>query len=144
MGIRALLRRIIGKSEESAAVENGMRDMQYAVDYLALEVSRLRSIVRYLSADVINDLPITYRTRESFDYQWRESPDGDWMDTRPELKQREPGLVVEYTRLPREWFTGRKVLDAGCGSGRFARRTMNASSHYVIARRSGSYQRPAD
>lgn len=120
MGIRTLLKRMAGQNGASPAVENRLRDMQYSVDYLTLEVSRLRSLVRYLSADVINGLPITYRTRESFDYQWRESPDGNWIETRPELKQREPGLVLEYTKLPPEWFAGKRVLDAGCGSGRFS------------------------
>lgn len=101
-------------------VDQQVRDMQYSIEYLSLEVSRLRSLVRYLSADVINNLPITYRTRESFDYQWRDSPDGNWTETRPELKLREPNLVLEYTKLPKDWFPGKRVLDAGCGSGRFS------------------------
>jgi 2-polyprenyl-3-methyl-5-hydroxy-6-metoxy-1,4-benzoquinol methylase len=107
--------------------------MKYSIEYLSMEVSRLRSLVRYLSADVINSLPITYRTRESFDYQWRDSPDGHWTETHPELKLHEPNLVIEYTKLPKEWFKGKKILDAGCGSGRFswAMASMGAMVHAV-------------
>ncbi len=47
-------------------------------------------------------------------------PDGNWIENRPELKEREPRIVCEYTRLSREWFQGKRVLDAGCGSGRFS------------------------
>lgn len=135
MDIRNFLRRLIGVSNPPSSnhVEEQVRNMQYSVDYLSLEVSRLRSLVRYLTADGINQLPITYRTRESFDYQWRESPDGNWIETRPELKQREPKLVQEYTRLPADWFKDKKVLDAGCGSGRFswAMASLGARVHAV-------------
>lgn len=92
----------------------------YEVEYLLLEVSRLRSSMRYLLGDRGEELPLQLRTRESFEFQWAEMPDGNWIDTRPELKQREPGLVVEFTRLSRDWFAGKRVLDAGCGSGRFS------------------------
>jgi len=120
MGVRAFIKRVIGTQVLSPMVEQQVLDMQYSIEYLSLEVSRLRSLVRYLSADVINNLPITYRTRESLDYQWQDSPDGNWTDTRPELKLREPGLVLEYTKLVKECFKGEKVFDAGCGSGRFS------------------------
>jgi 2-polyprenyl-3-methyl-5-hydroxy-6-metoxy-1,4-benzoquinol methylase len=88
--------------------------------YLQFEVSRLRSMVRHLSAATIRDFPLTRETNDSFDYQWRDMPDGDWIINRPELKEREPKLVLQYTQLAPEWFAGKRVLDAGCGSGRFS------------------------
>ena len=97
-----------------------LQNMRYELDYLQLEVSRLRSLVRYLAADIVNDMPITQRTKESFNFQWSDSPDGNWVETRPELKVREPGLVCEYTGLDAQWFKDKRVLDAGCGSGRFS------------------------
>ena len=141
MSIRTLLKRIVGRGIGDPASDNRVRDMQYSIDYLSLEVSRLRSLVRYLSADVINTLPITYRTRESFDYQWKDSPDGNWTETRPELKQREPGLVIEYTKLSRDWFAGKRVLDAGCGSGRFswAMASLGAEVHAVDQSEAGVF-----
>lgn len=95
-------------------------DVRAELDYLHLEVSRLRSLVRHLSASRINELPLYAKSRSSFDYQWKDTVDGDWTTNRPELKEREPGLVLRYTGLPRDWFKGKNVLDAGCGSGRFS------------------------
>lgn len=141
MNIRAIVKRILGQQVSSPIDGQHVRDMQYSIEYLSLEVSRLRSLLRYLSADVINDLPITYRTRESFDYQWKDSPDGNWTETRPELKLREPRLVVEYTNLPKDWFEGKKVLDAGCGSGRFswAMASMGAGVHALDQSEAGVF-----
>lgn len=88
--------------------------------YLRLEVSKLSSIARYLVADRINNLPIYMKSMQSFDYQWKGTEDGDWIATRPELKKTEPLKVLEYTKLQPEWFKNKRVLDAGCGSGRFS------------------------
>lgn len=90
------------------------------IDYLQFEVSRLRSIVRHLAADRINTFPIERDTRDSFDYQWSDTPDGDWTKSRPELKERERNSVRSFSRLPDEWFEGKQALDAGCGSGRWS------------------------
>ncbi len=97
-----------------------LRSLEHKVDYLVYEVRRQASILRYLSADSIHHLPIKSYTKDSFNFQWRDMPDGNWFETRPELKAREPGLVLQYTGLEREWFRGKVVLDAGCGSGRFS------------------------
>lgn len=141
MDIRSLLKRAVGYDTARSDVHSHIRDMQYTIEYLSLEVSRLRSLVRYLSAETINSLPITYRTRESFDYQWKDSPDGNWIETRPELKQREPLLVLEFTKLSRDWFPGKSILDAGCGSGRFswAMASMGAQVHAVDQSEAGVY-----
>lgn len=117
-----LTRRLDAVEQRIAAAPDPRKltHLQYQVDYMLLEISRLRSLVRYLAADGIGELPLQLQTRESFDFQWDQMPDGNWIETRPELKEREPKLVVQYTRLPREWFAGKRVLDAGCGSGRFS------------------------
>jgi 2-polyprenyl-3-methyl-5-hydroxy-6-metoxy-1,4-benzoquinol methylase len=59
------------------------------------------------------------QTGESFDFQWRELP----------LKPDEPRVgtggsaaeaICVYTGLGRDWFAGKRVLDLGCGGGRFS------------------------
>jgi 2-polyprenyl-3-methyl-5-hydroxy-6-metoxy-1,4-benzoquinol methylase len=129
--VRRGLRRVLGQSEPAPPVEAApvappaqnrdaeIANLRYEVDYLLLEVSRLRSLVRHLTAGKADQLPLMAETKESFDFQWDATVDGNWIDTRPELKEREPRIVCEYTRLPREWFAGKRALDAGCGSGRF-------------------------
>ena len=112
--------------------------MRLQLDYLLLEVSRLRSLIRYLSARRINDFPLQLKTKASFEYQWANTRDGNWFETRPELKEREPGLVLSYTRLPREWFAGKRVLDAGCGSGRFSWALASLGANVVAVDQSTS------
>ena len=58
MNIKNLIHRILNRCINVSPANKQICDMQYSIDYLTLEVSRLRSLVRYLSADVINDLPI--------------------------------------------------------------------------------------
>ena len=45
MGVRNFLRRVMGAQISSAVGEQNLRDMQYSIEYLTLEVSRLRSLV---------------------------------------------------------------------------------------------------
>jgi len=107
-------------SGDSVSNDDRLTTMRYELDYLQLEVSRLRSLVRYMAGASVNDFPITKLTKDSFSFQWSDCPDGNWIETRPELKEREPKLVCQYTGLSRDWFEGKSVLDAGCGSGRFS------------------------
>jgi SAM-dependent methyltransferase len=99
--------------------EKRLSELKSQVDYLVYEVQRQGSLIRYLAADSIHNMPIKSYTKDSFEYQWRDMPDGNWVETRPELKEREPGLAIQYTGFDRTWFDGKHVLDAGCGSGRW-------------------------
>ncbi len=94
--------------------------LEHKVDYLNFTVSRQAALIRHLAAESPRFSPDQTQTRASFDFQWSDMPDGDWMSNRPELRDREPGLVCKYTGLPADWFDGKRVLDAGCGSGRFS------------------------
>ncbi|MCL1915393.1 MAG: class I SAM-dependent methyltransferase [Desulfovibrionaceae bacterium] len=96
--------------------------------YLQTEVSRLRSLVRYLVADKIRDFPMMYQTRGSFDFQW-----GDTLE-----ETRDPSSlnelcrsVCEYSQLEKGWFAGKKALDAGCGSGRFSLAMLSMGAEVV-------------
>lgn len=90
--------------------------------YLQTEVSRLRSLVRYLVADKITDFPLMTQTRESFHFQWggtyEKMPDPFSLE---ELQTR----VCQATQFSCDWFAGKKILDAGCGSGRFSQAMLS-------------------
>lgn len=83
------------------------------------------------------------QTLASFDYQWRELPEGDAMLSDPWFRENvHLVLARELLGLEPEWFRGRTVLDAGCGIGRwsvgFARLgatvlAVDASPHAVAA-----------
>jgi SAM-dependent methyltransferase len=58
--------------------------------------------------------------RRSFDFQWAELPSGEMMLSDPWFFEHVDEIVAEHElRLPRSWFPGRRVLDAGCGNGRW-------------------------
>lgn len=129
--IRNAIRKFLGMSDSAPPADQHeqAQPLAPAVDidainqqlrYLRLEVSKLSSTARYLVADRINDLPLHMKSMQSFDYQWEGTEDGNWIVTRPELKNTEPLKILEYTQLQSEWFKNKRVLDAGCGSGRFS------------------------
>lgn len=103
-------------------VETNISNLQKESLYLQTEVSRLRSLVRYLVADKIATFPMMLQTRESFNFQW-----GDIYEKMPdpfslqELQDR----VCLMTELDRKWFEGKKILDAGCGGGRFSQALLS-------------------
>ena len=60
------------------------------------------------------------QTLASFDYQWGKLPQGDAMLSDPWfLENVDRILVEELLCVERDWFRGRRVLDAGCGIGRW-------------------------
>lgn len=93
--------------------------LEAKIAFLLDEVSGLRSVVRHLAAEKLDQLPTMRQTRASFDYQWRSLPKGHAMLSNPEWKAKVADQIVEYTGLPRDWFRGKRVLDAGCGQGRW-------------------------
>lgn len=96
-----------------------MRFLESKVAYLLDEVSGLRTLVRHLVEDKIDHMPIVRQTRASFDYQWRSLPEGQSMLSNPEFRARVPFQIAEFVDLPPEWFRGKRVIDAGCGQGRW-------------------------
>jgi SAM-dependent methyltransferase len=60
------------------------------------------------------------QTLASFDYQWRALAEGDAMLSDPWFVDNVDRIVSEeLLAVRRSWFDGRRVLDAGCGGGRW-------------------------
>jgi len=94
--------------------------LEQAIEYLTWQSSRQSALLRHLAAPVLADLPAIRNTRASFDYQWAEIPGGAAMLDSPEFRSQATALVTRFTGLPAEWFRGKRVIDAGCGNGRFS------------------------
>jgi SAM-dependent methyltransferase len=60
------------------------------------------------------------QTLASFDYQWRRLPEGDGMLSDHAFDAKACAIVEEMTGVAAGWFAGKRVLDAGCGSGRWS------------------------
>jgi len=88
--------------------------------FLLYDNMRVNQLLRELI--YLNDLKRGYtgsQTKESFDYQWREIPEGVSMPSNPEFLNKVTEYLLEITQIPRDWFAGKEVLDAGCGTGRW-------------------------
>lgn len=107
------------KSEEEK-IQQKVNDLEKVVRYLEYENSRLSSLMRYIAAPVIQDLPVTRQTRQSFDFQWDKIPEGRFMLSNKEFRKEAPGYVCQFTSLPKEWFKNKRVVDVGCGLGRYS------------------------
>lgn len=60
------------------------------------------------------------QTLASFDWQWRELPEGGALLTEPWFRENVDSILSEELLcVSRDWFRGRTVLDAGCGNGRW-------------------------
>ena len=62
------------------------------------------------------------QTLASFDFQWGNLPAGDFMPGDPWFDKQAPQVLAEELCAVRPaWFAGKRVLDAGCGRGRWTR-----------------------
>ncbi|CAA7619100.1 conserved hypothetical protein [Magnetospirillum sp. LM-5] len=128
MRIVSKLFRRLQSFRKRLGVEKRLSMLEAQVEYLEYELSRNVSLLRYLSAPVINDLPYARQTRSSFDFQWDLLPPGRYNLDNEEFRKDAAGYVCQFTGLPAEWFQGKKVIDVGCGAGRYswAMSTMGA------------------
>ena len=94
--------------------------MEQQIRFLVYDNMRVNQLLREMI--YLNNLKrgqTGLQTKESFDYQWRELPEGEWMPSNPDFLVKATDFLIEFTNIPREWFAGKRILDAGCGSGRW-------------------------
>jgi len=97
-----------------------VQDLRARVEYLELEASRLAALVRQLVGPVFNDLPLARQTWASFDYQWEKLPPGRYNLENQDFRQEAADYVCQFTDLAPGWFSGKSVIDVGCGAGRYS------------------------
>jgi SAM-dependent methyltransferase len=89
------------------------------IEYLDREVSRLNATARRAAWHSKRRMGLEPQTRVSFDFQWEHMPTGTALPSDPAfmagLEQQLPTML----QMPREWFAGKRVVDVGCGIGRY-------------------------
>lgn len=118
--IKRLIQRVLRKYRNGITNALGLDETRDDyLRYLCSEVSELRSIVRYLAADKIHELPHVTQTYESFDSQWGKLLDSQCLLSNNDFRDSITETICSYSELDPIWFKGKRILDAGCGSGRF-------------------------
>jgi len=101
-------------------VTNQINSLKEQNQFIINQIKIINSAVRYhlLGNDDLSEVD-QIQTRASFDYQWANFSQGvammddkDFMDTIPQH-------VCQMTDLPPEWFSGKRIVDIGCGAGRY-------------------------
>jgi 2-polyprenyl-3-methyl-5-hydroxy-6-metoxy-1,4-benzoquinol methylase len=72
------------------------------------------------------------QTGQSFDYQWAEYSSGIAMSDDTAFMSQLQSQICQMTDLPTEWFKGKRVIDIGCGAGRFTYGMLSMGA-YVTA-----------
>ncbi len=90
------------------------------IRYLENEVSELRELIRYLLPASAEYQRMIAETYASFDYQFRRLDQGAGLLSDPDFQRDALSLLEQCTGLPPAWFAGKKILDAGCGNGRWS------------------------
>lgn len=95
-----------------------IRMLETKVEYLLDELYRTKSLLRYLlpQSDIVHKLK-EYQLK-TFDYQWKHLPYHDEYLTNAAWREKAADDVAKRLGVQKEWFSGKKILDAGCGPGR--------------------------
>lgn len=117
--IKAWLRQRLIQQPSSDTNSNSAYDEE-RFQFLLNEVSDLRIAMRALTAPQSGGLVDQEQTKESFSYQWDEITEGAHLLGDPAFEQRMYELLATYSGYSSDWFKGKKVLDAGCGMGRWS------------------------
>jgi len=89
-------------------------------DYLMREVSRLAAAERRAQWQQRRGSTLGAQTKASFDFQWEQMPSGRALPSDEAFMGDVEAHICRLTQLPREWFAGKRIVDVGCGIGRFS------------------------
>ncbi len=92
--------------------------LEAKVEFLLDELYRTKSLLRYVLPQhgIVQELK-EYQLK-TFDFQWKHIPYHDEFLTNTAWRHQAVDDVARRLGVPKEWFGGKKVLDAGCGPGR--------------------------
>lgn len=87
--------------------------------YLDREVARLNAAARRMAWETQRRTGLERQTNASFDFQWQHLTTGTALPSDASFIRQLEDELPEMIGVPREWFSGKRVLDVGCGIGRY-------------------------
>ena len=88
-------------------------------EVLQREVERLRALNRQEQLETATIEGDAVQTRASFDFQWQHMPSGTALPTDAGFMAHVAADLTEMVGQPSGWFQGRRIVDIGCGIGRY-------------------------
>jgi 2-polyprenyl-3-methyl-5-hydroxy-6-metoxy-1,4-benzoquinol methylase len=95
------------------------------------ELDALYHLLHRATHDIDNEWSLpAIQTQAAFGYQWGHLSEGNYLLTDPWFRENVARIVSEEEiQIRPEWFSGKRVLDAGCGNGRWAFGLMQLGAH---------------
>lgn len=107
---------VINENKKTSSINSQLQILESKVNYLINENKKIFSMFRNIQNDFSKPYENFSITWDAFNRQWDEVEIPD-INNHMNLCT---NLMLQWTKLPRSWFKNKKVLDAGCGIGRFS------------------------
>jgi len=104
------------------ALKSYMTDLPLLVERQRYLLSEVRTLRKQLNEDRASLYPTVQQTKDSFAYQWKNIPSGRALPSDAEWLLNLDSQIGQYFNEVDYYsaFKGKKVLDYGCGGGRYA------------------------
>jgi SAM-dependent methyltransferase len=119
VSVRDLLRRAKHTLKGAASLHTVGAANEH-LEYLSREVNRLAASNRRAAWHERRGSTLGAQTKASFDFQWEHMPSGRALPSDAAFMRDLEAQICNLTRLPRDWFAGKRIVDVGCGMGRYS------------------------
>jgi len=106
---------------KNVVIRKKFKELEAQNHFILDELKRLNKLLRYQQLNesylVEED---TEQTKNSFDYQWQNMEDGAALPSDSLFMKDITNHICTITGTPANWFSGKKIIDVGCGIGRFS------------------------
>jgi SAM-dependent methyltransferase len=90
------------------------------LEFVAREVNRLNAQSRRARWHEGRRTGLEEQTKSSFDFQWEHMPAGTALPSDASFMRELERELPRAVAVPRDWFNGKRVVDVGCGVGRYS------------------------